>query len=126
MKKLILFLLFLVAISASAEPLSVQVDQGCGMVDFATPTVDVSGLTNIGANIPEGCKVAYITVINGPLLINDKNDLATGTYPVGILIASGTINYPIEGISTVPGRVLNLWARPNSTASVTVKLCGWK
>jgi len=128
MKKLILTLvLFLVATLAFSEPLSVQVDQGTGFVDFATPSFQINTLTNIGGYIPVGCKVVYLTVTDGPLLLNCSADIATGTYPVGYLIASGTVNYQITGISTLPGRVLDIWGRPNTTpGTVTIKLCGWK
>ena len=96
---LIVLFLLAFAVSAHAQPASVQTDQNNGFIPLATYTwtiaadetldlTDVLGYDNCGTNIPKGFK---FRVYGGDLMLAPKDVEATGTYRIGEYVASGTV-----------------------------------
>ena len=102
----------------------VQIEQGFGFLDVATPTLTLATTTpTIVGTLPAGTKNIYITAFNGDVLVGSAEDLTSGALWVAAAkIASGTTQ-KIDGIITLKPKIYLLGA--SAPTEVKVAIAAW-
>ena len=119
----LVILLVLISSVVCADP-GVQTDKNIGFIDVATPSFDVGPTVqvNVGALLPYNTKGFTLYSYGGPVVLGPTTDLASGTVPTGLVIASGSyITWSGLDVTTTK----NIYAISNSTATATCKLLCW-
>lgn len=127
--KLLVFLLLVVSllccfVESGFSITEVQIEQGFGFLNVATPTMILATTTPVIINeLPKGTKNIYITAFNGDVLVGSKDNLATGAVWVAAAkIASGT-TIKIDGIFTTKPQIYFLSA--NAPSPVIITIAAW-
>jgi hypothetical protein len=123
-------ILFILAVLCLFLPLpsfsqqNVQIEQGFGFLDVATPSVALIATTTpvLIGTVPAGTKNIYITAFYQDVLVGHVNDLAQSAteWTAAWKIQAGT-TIKIDGIFT---RNPNIWVLAN-TATATIKIAAW-